>query len=924
MKKVMQGFITALAVTFIAAIPAFAIEGLKIKIQCPHVVLSWPSANGEFYIVQYRPTLDPITPWQTLTNELPARAGTNTTYFVHSNRVDCPSGQVFGMMMSSGGESEYMSAKFSTMSAAERVQVKQARETARLAELLIKCELEKREPYEWELKNEPPLPPSPEEVRARILGAIEKRKAGLLEGTFPKSATTSASTIGVYQPDVLTSTSLVAFGSMLAASANSCASVPTNITSSGFYRVFCPAPVALNDVFGVEQGSTMNQLDIFENDNDPDGNPILLSYVQSALHGEIEYSDDATIFRYTPTNTFSGLETFSYSITNGVGGTNTATAFVFVNEAGNNQPYTYPLVMELLTNQTTISFPILTNAVDPDSDALHLAVIEQPTRGTVKTNSSNELVYTRTSYYVAQDSFYYVLTDGRGGFVKQTVTINPQDDDGDGIPDEWELQHDLDPTVNDAYEDPDGDGLPNLAEYKLDTCPWLADNPLNLNNVVTNQLFRDYALLSMPLKSHINKPAISLLMNGYRSNTTLSKRADGCWYFTWDTGYSPNGTYPLALEFQHRSDPVPGDLPFVGRTVPVIVTNDVTFKLLNSAFSDHLVFDMKLAMQNAYWRVELFDDENQYLGYFYGSTTTGTIQGAWDLTDGQGNQLASSHVRTDVYASATSSSPPGGTNRKAKRWFIKQIPGGIGNTFVVAWGWDAYTTSFNNNRNNLMLDGVINILANPARNDEYVLRPGANGFSSGSFRFDDIDDKEILLRALKSSDSGNFFWFGHGSTENLYGNAKRGYLQPDDVGNVIQNHKHKSSERVPRDNKHPYRLVVLNGCGTYGKDWANAFGIDFTPGGTTNDVFAYYQQGRQSQAFVGWTDTIQVPRLGAANSYSTEYAFGLADFFSRWMDGYALETCLTWYAYDMVSLHNFSGHDSWKISGTAFMWRTAP
>ena len=80
---------------------------------------------------------------------------------------------------------------------------------------------------------------------------------------------------------------------------------------------------------------------------------------------------------------------------------------------------------------------------------------------------------------------------------------------------------------------------------------------------------------------------------------------------------------------------------------------------------------------------------------------------------------------------------------------------------------------------------------------------------------------------------------------------------------------------------------------------------------------------RQSQAFVGWDKSIQVPGVAAPAYFSTQYSLGLAQLFSRWMDGYALETCLLWYAFTMDD-NNFSNHDSWKISGTSFMWRTAP
>jgi hypothetical protein len=163
------------------ALHSFAIEGLKLQIRCPDVVLSWPSTTNETYLVQFRETLDTNSSWITLTNFMPPASGTNKTYFVHSNRVDCPPGQVFGMMRASGGGETSLSSSFSLLSSYERVQIKEAREAARLAALYEKCEAEGREPEEWELKNTPPLPPPIEEVRAKILAAKAAR-ASLLSG----------------------------------------------------------------------------------------------------------------------------------------------------------------------------------------------------------------------------------------------------------------------------------------------------------------------------------------------------------------------------------------------------------------------------------------------------------------------------------------------------------------------------------------------------------------------------------------------------------------------------------------------------------------------------------------------------------------------------------------------------------------------
>lgn len=52
--------------------------------------------------------------------------------------------------------------------------------------------------------------------------------------------------------------------------------------------------------------------------------------------------------------------------------------------------------------------------------------------------------------------------------------LNPADTDGDGMPDAYELENDLDPNVNDAAGDKDGDGLTNLEEFLRGT---RANNP---------------------------------------------------------------------------------------------------------------------------------------------------------------------------------------------------------------------------------------------------------------------------------------------------------------------------------------------------------------------------------------------------------------------------------------------------------------
>jgi hypothetical protein len=103
MNPISKAAIAAGIVFLASASQSHAIEGLQISVRCPDVILSWPSVEGETYIVQYRQTLITNTPWTTLADWLPAAAATNTTFYAHSNQVTCSTGATNNI---TGGGSE--------------------------------------------------------------------------------------------------------------------------------------------------------------------------------------------------------------------------------------------------------------------------------------------------------------------------------------------------------------------------------------------------------------------------------------------------------------------------------------------------------------------------------------------------------------------------------------------------------------------------------------------------------------------------------------------------------------------------------------------------------------------------------------------------------------------------------------------------
>jgi VCBS repeat-containing protein len=186
-------------------------------------------------------------------------------------------------------------------------------------------------------------------------------------------------------------------------------------------------PTASDDSGTVAQGDTLNVAapGLLANDSDPDNDPLTVTStpIIAPANGSLTLNADGS-YTYSHDGSETTSDSFVYEISDGNGGTDTATVNLTITAV--NDP---PAAVDdsYSTDEDTplnVAAPgVLSNDSDPENDPLTAVLISDVTNGSLTLNADGSFDYTPNIDFNGIDTFTYLANDGTDDSNVATVTI---------------------------------------------------------------------------------------------------------------------------------------------------------------------------------------------------------------------------------------------------------------------------------------------------------------------------------------------------------------------------------------------------------------------------------------------------------------------------------------------------------------------
>ena len=192
------------------------------------------------------------------------------------------------------------------------------------------------------------------------------------------------------------------------------------------------APVAVNDTATTEEDTAVT-IDALANDSDPDGDPIFIEEVFPPANGSASMDSDGNI-QYTPAPGFTGEDTITYSVSDGVDASEAEIVVTVTDGVVNEPPVAVPDTGSTTEDTTVVLDDPSNNDTDPEGDPLSTVSVGDPANGAAVLNPDGTVEYTPDAGFVGEDTIPYVVSDGENETDGEiVVTVDPDAGSGDRI-----------------------------------------------------------------------------------------------------------------------------------------------------------------------------------------------------------------------------------------------------------------------------------------------------------------------------------------------------------------------------------------------------------------------------------------------------------------------------------------------------------
>jgi VCBS repeat-containing protein len=186
------------------------------------------------------------------------------------------------------------------------------------------------------------------------------------------------------------------------------------------------APVADDDSYSTNEDTVLNETapGVLQGDSDVDGDALSATVLDNVDHGTLTLNADGS-FAYTPALNYNGPDAFTYTVSDGNGGTDVGAVTLTVNAVNDapvadDESYT-------TDEDTVLNVPSASGVLDGDSDVegnpLTATVLDDVDHGALTLTADGSFAYTPALNYNGPDAFTYTVSDGNGGTDVGAVTL---------------------------------------------------------------------------------------------------------------------------------------------------------------------------------------------------------------------------------------------------------------------------------------------------------------------------------------------------------------------------------------------------------------------------------------------------------------------------------------------------------------------